>query len=348
MNFSKRVKIGHFTVSKNSETFIIAEAGVNHNGDINIARKLIDVAAEAKADAVKFQIFKTEHLILKGTKKALYQLVTTNSKESQFDMLKKLELSKKQFTELHRYCKKKNIIFLITPFDEHSLGELDEFALSAYKVASTDITNIPFLKKIAKKQKPIFLSTGMAYFSEVEVALKAIHPFNKDVVLLQCSANYPIRDEEANLRVINTYKEKFNILVGHSDHSVGVGVAPYAVAMGAKVVEKHFTLNKGLQGPDHKASLNPEELKRFVSEIKKIEKYLGSGVKVPTLSELKTRKLLQKYLITAKGIKKGEKFSEDNLIAKRTGGLGVSPIFYSSIIGKVASKKYKKDEIIEI
>ncbi len=347
MKFNKTIKIGTFTISEDAKTFIIAEAGVNHNGDMIIARRLIDGAVRAGADAVKFQAFKTEQLILKNVDKPPYQLNTTDSRESQFDMLKKLELTKEQNIELNRYCQNKGIIFLTTPFDKYSLEELDELDLPAYKVASTDITNLLFLKKIARKGKPIILSTGMAYLAEVKTALEEIYPFNKDVILLQCTADYPVKDEELNLKVLNTYKEKFNILVGYSDHSAGIGGAPYAVAMGAKVVEKHFTLNKNSKGPDHKASLDLEELEHFVSEIRKVERYLGSQLKAPTVSESGTRRLLQKCLVAAKQIAKEEAFSENNITAKRTGGKGISPFYYKDIVGRKADKNYTTDEIID-
>ncbi|MFA6924579.1 MAG: N-acetylneuraminate synthase [Bacteroidales bacterium] len=346
MNFNKTINISDKQISKSSPVFIIAEAGVNHNGDINIAKKLIDIAVEAKVDAVKFQTFKTEKLILKDVIKAQYQTKTTNKKESQYEMLKKLELTLNQNLELYNYCKKKKIIFLTTPFDEDSLDELDKINLPAYKIASTDITNLLFLKKIALKNKPLLLSTGMCYLSEIELALNEIYPFNKNIILLQCTANYPINDNEVNLNVLKTYMDKFNILVGYSDHSIGIGAAPYAVSMGAKIIEKHFTINKKMQGPDHKASLTPEELKQFVKSIKKAETYLGTEIKKPTLSEIKTRKSLQKCLVANKNIKKGELFTDNNIVAKRTGGIGISPILYKNLIGHKANKNYKKDDII--
>ncbi|MCD4729166.1 MAG: N-acetylneuraminate synthase family protein, partial [Bacteroidales bacterium] len=271
---------------------------------------------------------------------------TTGSGESQFEMLKKLEITKEQNIELVDYCKQNNIIFLTTPFDEESLDELDSLDLPAYKVASTDTTNLLFLKKIAQKGKPIFLSTGMCFLSEVELALKQIHQYNKEVILLQCTANYPINDEDANLNVLKTYKDEFDILVGYSDHSVGVGASPYAIPLGAVVVEKHFTLDKSLNGPDHKASLSPGELKDFVSEIRKVEKYLGSYIKKPTKDEEKTRLSLQKSLVALHLIKQGEIFTEQNIVAKRTGGKGTSPIHYKQILGKKASKNYSPNEII--
>lgn len=348
MRFNKEIKIGDFKISESSETFIIAEAGVNHGGDIGIAKKMIDIAAESGVNAVKFQAFKTEELILSNVKKALYQLKTTSSSESQYEMLKKLEITKEQNKELKRYCDKEKNVFLTTPFDEVSLDELDEINLPAYKISSTDITNLPFLEKVAKKGKPIILSTGMSYLSEIEMALSKIAQYCKDVILLQCTANYPINDQDANLAVINTYKKYFDILVGYSDHTMGIGASPYAVAMGAKVIEKHFTIDKNLEGPDHKASLSPDELKELVKETRKVERYMGASIKVPTISELNTRVSLQKCLVAAVDIQRGEKFSEKNIIAKRMGGKGISPIYYEQIIEMTADKDYKKDDIIEI
>ena len=348
MIFCKKIKIQTKEISCNSPTFVIAEAGVNHGGNMEIAKKLIDLAVEAKADAVKFQTFKTEHLILSDMQKAPYQKNTTDASESQFDMLKKLEVTREQNLELKHYCRDKGIIFLTTPFDEESLEELDELDLPAYKVASTDATNLPFLKKIAKKGKPIFLSTGMSYLSEVRLALETIYEYNKDVVLLQCTANYPIQDNEANLMVINTYRDNFDILLGYSDHSAGVGAAPFAIPMGAKVVEKHFTLNKSDEGPDHAASLSPEELIDFVKTVRRVDEYMGSSTKKPNSSELDTRKSLQKCIVANANIKKGSVFTEDNIIAKRTGGVGISPIDYASIIGRKSHRNYKKNEVVSI
>ncbi|TLP38527.1 N-acetylneuraminate synthase [Arcobacter arenosus] len=348
MKFNKNIKIGNKEILKESASFIIAEAGVNHGGDINIAKRLIDLASEAEADAVKFQTFKSEHLILDSVRKAPYQEKTTNSNESQIEMLKKLEVTKEQNLELKNYSEKKGIIFLTTPFDELSLDELDELNLPAYKIASTDITNLPFLKKVALKNKPIFLSTGMSFLSEVKMALETIYKYNKDVVLMQCTANYPIEDSEANLEVLNTFKNNFDILLGYSDHTQGLGAAAFAIPMGAKVVEKHFTLNKALEGPDHKASLSPDELKEFVRLVRKVDSFMGSDIKKPTLSETKTRASLQKCLVAKLEIKKGELFTENNIIAKRTGGVGISPIYFNEIVGKKAKEDFVKDEIISL
>lgn len=348
MKFDREIKIGNIEISDKSKVFIIAEAGVNHNGDIEVAKKLIDIASEAGADAVKFQAFRTENLILKNVSKASYQKETTSNKESQFDMLKKLEISINQNKELKEYCEQKGIIFLTTPFDEGSLVELDEIDLPAYKIASTDLTNILFLKKVAQRNKPILLSIGMSYLEEVTRALEQIYKINKKVILLHCTANYPIVDEDANLNVIDTLKNKFDILVGYSDHSVGIGAAPYAVPKGVKVIEKHFTISNGDEGPDHRASLTPEQLKYFVTEIRKVEKYLGTEIKMPTLAEIKNRASLQKCLVASKPIRVGEEFTEDNLIAKRTGGVGVSPIYIDDIVGNKSRKNYEIDDIIEV
>jgi len=346
MNFNKTIRIDQKLISENSNVFLIAEAGVNHGGDMSIAKKMVDLAVEARADAVKFQAFKTEHLILNNIQKAPYQKTTTSASESQYEMLKKLEISREQNLELKKYCANKGIVFLTTPFDEESLDELDDLNLPAYKIASTDTTNLPFLEKVAKKGKPIFLSTGMSYFSEVKLALETLYKHNDNVVLLQCTANYPVQDHEVNLAVINTYRENFNMLLGYSDHSIGVGAAPFAIPMGVKVVEKHFTFDKSGKGPDHAASLSPEELVDFVKTVRKVEAYMGSKVKQPSDSEMRTRSSLQKCLVARANIKKGEFFSDKNLVAKRTGGVGISPIKMSEIFKMSARKDYKKDEIV--
>ena len=346
-NFVDEFYIANRLLSDDSPVFIVAEAGVNHNGDTEIARKLIDAAVEVGADAVKFQAFKSESLILDSVDKAPYQQTIGDSGESQFEMLKRLELSKADALMLRDYCMSKHIIYLTTPFDEDSLESLNEFNLPAYKVASTDITNVPFLRAIAKKGKPIILSTGMSNIAEVEYALTEIGRINRNVVLLQCTANYPIEEKEANLAVIQRYKNEFEILVGFSDHSEGIGASPYAVAAGAKVIEKHFTLSRGMDGPDHAASLEPDELCRFVEEIRKVERLLGNGIKTLELSEVATRRSLQKSLVAKKRIEIGEVFTQDNIGAKRTGGIGISPIYCDRVYGCQAKKVFLKDEIIE-
>jgi N-acetylneuraminate synthase len=348
IDFNKHIKIAHHLISEDSPVFIIAEAGVNHNGNMDAAKKLIDIAAEAKVDAVKFQAFKTENLILQNVQKAPYQQKTTEAKESQFDMLKKLEITLEQNLKLMDHCKSNGIIFLTTPFDEGSLDDLDPLNLPAYKIASTDLTNLPFLKKVAQKGKPIFLSTGMSYLSEVELALAEIHPWNKDLVLLQCTANYPIRDHEANLNVLTTYKSHFNVLLGYSDHTTGTGAAAYSIPMGARVVEKHFTLDKTQQGPDHRASLSPDELKLFVEQVRTVELFLGKNTKEPSVDELQTRKSLQKCLVATCNIRQGELISEEMIVAKRTGGIGISPIYYQKLLNRPADRNYTKDDIIQM
>lgn len=348
MQFNQTIKIGNRRISNSDKTFIIAEAGVNHNGDMGTARKMIDVAVNAGADVIKFQTFKTEQLILKGVGKAPYQRLTTASKESQYEMLKRLELTKEQTKELMAYCEKSGILFLSTPFEKTSLDELDELGVCGFKVAATDITNIQFLRQIAEKGKPMILSAGMCYLEEVRKALKAIWPINKDVVLLQCTANYPIRDSEANINVIRTFKREFEILTGYSDHSQGVGASPFAVVAGAKVIEKHFTLDKNMEGPDHRASVTPGELKQLVSDIRRAEMYLGDGVKMPTCSEQTTRRSLQKYLVARQNIKRGEQFTEVNISAKRTGGKGISALYFDDVIGNMAGRDFGIDEIIEL
>jgi N,N'-diacetyllegionaminate synthase len=345
-SFSKQIKVAGRIISESSPAFIIAEAGVNHGGDMNVAKRLIDIAAEAGADAVKFQAFRTESLILRNVDKAPYQQATTEAKESQFDMLKKLELKHAQYIELKDYCTSKKILFLITPFDEDSLVELEEIGVEAYKIASTDTTNLPFLKKVAHTGKPIFFSTGMSYMDEVKLAVDEIGAINPHLVILHCTANYPIRNEEVNLNVITTFRNEFKALIGYSDHSVGIGAAPYAVPMGAVVLEKHFTLDKSLEGPDHLASLDPTELRDFVAQVRSIEVFMGISEKKPTESEMQTRKSLQKCLVAAKSINKGEVISEDAIVGKRTGGRGISPIRYKEIVGTVATKDYQKDDII--
>lgn len=348
MQFSKEITIGNKVVGRSNKVFIIAEAGVNHNGDISVAKELIDVASDAGADAVKFQAFRTEKLILKDVEKAPYQTQTTDSSESQFDMLKKLELSIDDNLEIKRYCREKGIIFLTTPFDEQSIDDIVEVGVDAIKVASTDLTNIPFLRKVARTNLPIILSTGMSYMAEVQQAVAAIGEINQDMVLLQCTANYPISDDEANLNVLYTYKQHFNCLLGYSDHSVGIGAAPYAIPMGASVLEKHFTLSKEDEGPDHLASLSPFELKEFVKTVRRVEKFLGSHIKQPTVSETKTRMSLQKSLVASCSIQQGDVFTEQNIVAMRTGGSGISPLYFDDVLGRNATQSYSKNQVIKI
>ncbi len=334
-------------ISDQAPVFIIAEAGVNHNGDMNLAFKLIDIAKQGGADAIKFQTFKTEEVILENIEKAPYQKVTTGENESQFDMIKKLELTIEDTKKLKNYCSQKGLLFLTTPCDPYSLDLLDELNLPAYKVASADLTNIPFLIKIAKKGKPIILSTGMSFLDEVELALKEIHVHNDRLALLQCTSNYPAKDDEVNLAVMDIYREKFNVIVGYSDHTEGLGAGAYAVARGAKIIEKHFTIDKNMSGPDHRASLEPDELRNYVLEIRRVEKYIGKSDKVPTRAETLTRPSMQKNLVAQDPIRKGDVFTEKNLTAKRTGGRGISPTKYRSLLGQKATRDFLQNEIID-
>lgn len=347
MSFVDEIEIDGKPISQDSPVYIIAEAGVNHGGDIQKAYDLIDIAVEAGADAVKFQAFRTEHLILDNVGKAEYQTQTTEATESQFDMLKKLELRFEQYKQVRDYCQKKGITFLITPFDEKSLEDLEEIGVQAYKIASTDTTNLPFLKKVALTGKPMILSTGMCNMEEVKKSVSFVSKYTKNLVLLQCTANYPIKDEEANLNVIPVFKKEFSCLVGYSDHSVGIGAAPFAIPLGAVVLEKHFTISKDDDGPDHRASLDPRELKEFVKLVRRVEKFGGNHIKAPTDSEKGTKKSLQKCLVAAKNIEIGHEISEKDIVAKRTGGVGVSPLEFEAIIGKKASKSYQVNDIIE-
>lgn len=334
------------------KTFIIAEAGVNHNGDLELAYKLIDAAVEAKADAVKFQTFKAENVASKSAEKAEYQKKTTSATESQFEMIKKLELSYNEFRELKKYCDKIRIMFLSTPDEEDSLDFLaDDLNVPIIKVGSGELTNLPFLRCIAQKDRPIILSTGMASLSEVEEAIDIIQSNQNclssrifsPLTILHCTTNYPCPYEEVNLRAMLTLKEAFKLPVGYSDHTLGIEVSVAAVALGAKVIEKHFTLDKNLPGPDHKASLEPDELKAMVEAIRNVEKSLGDGIKRPTQSELNIMKVVRKSLVAARNIKAGEKVKESDIVIKKA-GTGIPPKFKKIVIGMRPTRDIKEDE----
>jgi len=332
------------------KVFIIAEAGVNHNGDINLAYKLIDIAKEARVDAIKFQTFKTEKMITKYADLASYQKKNLNTKESQYEMIKKLELSYKDFKKLKNYCDKIKIIFLSTPDEECSLNFLvDELNIPIIKIGSGEVTNLPYLRKIASKNKPLILSTGMANLGEIERAIDTIRLVNSKVKisLLHCTTNYPSSFEEVNLKAMQTLVAAFKLPVGYSDHTLGIEVPVAAVAMGAKIIEKHFTLDKNMKGPDHKASLEPYELKNMVVSIRNIKKALGNGIKKPSNSEKKNIKIVRGSIVASCNIKKGDVFTKNNISVKRP-GTGISPIRWDEIIGKKAVKKFEKDEFIQI
>lgn len=328
------------------KVFIIAEAGVNHNGDINLAKKLIDVAYEAGADAVKFQTFIAKDVVCENASKAQYQKETTTSDESQLDMLKKLELSKEDYRELHSYCEHKGIMFLSTPFDLKSIEFLDELGVEIFKIPSGEITNLPYLRKLASLGKELILSTGVSSMEEIKDAVDVLKCAKK-LTVLHCNSQYPTPFEDVNLNAMIDIKNQIGSPVGYSDHTQGVEVAIAAVAMGASVVEKHFTLDKNLEGPDHKASLEPDELKYMVHSIRNIEKSLGDGGKQPSQSELENKSVIRKFIVASENIVKGEVFSEENLTAKRSGG-GISPMKWDEIIGQSANKNFKKDDIIEL
>lgn len=330
------------------KVFIIAEAGVNHNGDINNAKKLIDVAADAGADAVKFQTFKAENIVSKNAEKAEYQKNTTDAQENQFDMLKKLELTEEMHQTLMEYCVEKNIVFLSTPFDLDSIDYLDKEGIEIMKIPSGEITNYPYLVKIAKVGKPVILSTGMSELYEVEDAVAILRENGvEDITVLHCNTEYPTPYTDVNLKAMLTLKDRLNLKVGYSDHTMGIEVPIAAVAMGATVIEKHFTLDKSMDGPDHKASLEPEELRAMIRAIRNIENALGDGQKTPSYSEKKNISIVRKSIVAQKTILKGEMFTEDNLTVKRPGD-GISPMHWNELIGKKAQKDYEADEMIEL
>ncbi len=328
--------------------FIIAEAGVNHNGSIELAKKLIDVASEAGADAVKFQTFKTENLVPKNAQKAEYQKKTTDGEESQFDMIKKLELDINTHKELIAYCKQKSIMFLSTPFDHTSIDLLDSLGLDIFKIPSGEITNLPYLRHIGKLDKKVVVSTGMADIGEIEDALDVLlesGTLKDNITVLHANTMYPTPMEDVNLKAMVTIGKTFDIKFGYSDHTLGIEVDIAAVAMGASCIEKHFTLDKTMEGPDHKASLEPDELISMVSAIRNVELALGSSIKKPSNSETPNIKVARKSIVAKKSIKKGEIFTEENLSIKRPGD-GISPMEWDNIIGTTSRRDYNEDELI--
>ncbi|CAG9468070.1 N-acetylneuraminate synthase [Campylobacter upsaliensis] len=328
------------------KVLIIAEAGVNHNGDINLAKKLIEQAAKAGADVVKFQTFKANSCVSVSAKKAKYQLETTAKEESQLEMIQKLELSYESHFELMKHCKKHGIAFLSTPFDLESVEFLRGLDLPYFKIPSGEITNLPYLKAVAKCKKRVLLSTGMANLGEIEAALTILRKNGtRNITLLHCNTEYPTPFEDVNLNALKTLKEAFKLEVGYSDHTEGIVASLGAVALGAVVIEKHFTLDKTMEGPDHRASLEFEELKALCKGIRELEKALGSGIKKASKSEAKNKIIARKSLVAKREIQKGEKFSIENLTTKRPGS-GISAMRYEEYLGKRALKTYKKDELI--
>ena len=328
--------------------FIIAEAGVNHNGDIDIAKKMIDAASEAGVDAVKFQTFKAEKIVSMNAPKAEYQIENSNNTESQFQMLKKLEIDRRTHIELMEYCKEKNVMFLSTPFDIDSIHMLVELGISIIKIPSGEITNLPYLREVARQKKKVILSTGMSNMQEVKDAVQVLKQYGaEDITVLHCNTQYPTPMEDVNLRAMISMRNELKLPVGYSDHTQGIEVPIAVVAMGATVIEKHFTLDKTMEGPDHKASLEPNELTAMVKAIRNIEKSLGDGNKALTESEKDNLPIVRKSIVATCRIEKGELFTEENLTVKRP-GTGISPMKWDEIIGKVSDKTYEADEMIEL
>lgn len=326
-----------------NRTLIIAEVGVNHNGSIIIAKKLIDVAEDCGADAVKFQTFTAEKLVRFNAEKAAYQKETSGTDETQFNMIKKLELDVVAHEELIDYCAKKGILFLSSPFDLDSIDLLAELGLEIIKIPSGEIVNLPYLEKIGKLKKRIILSTGMADLGEIKNALDVLISSGtekSDITVLHCNTEYPTPYEDVNLNAMATIKKAFGVKVGYSDHTLGIEVPIAAVALGAEAIEKHFTLDKNMKGPDHKASLEPNELKAMVNGIRNIEKALGDGIKKPSKSEKKNIDVVRKSIVAIKPIKKGEIFNEENIGVKRP-GTGISPMKWYEVIGKTAKKDFE-------
>lgn len=332
------------------KTFIIAEAGVNHNGSLEMAFQLIDVAVAAGADAVKFQTFKAEKVIAVNAPKAGYQKDTTGADESQLEMIKKLELDETAHRRLFQYCQHKGIQFMSSPFDLESIDLLSRLGLETFKIPSGEITNLPYLRKIAALKKRLILSTGMASLGEIKDALDVLAESGTplgDITVLHCNTDYPTPFEDVNLRAMQTIRNAFpGITVGYSDHTIGIEVPIAAVAVGASVIEKHFTLDRNLPGPDHRASLEPPELSAMISDIRNIEKTLGTGIKKPSLSELKNKPVARKSIVAALPIKKGETFTDRNITVKRP-GTGITPMRWDEMIGRKAGRDYKADEMID-
>ncbi len=342
----QKIKIGEKLVGDGESCFIIAEAGVNHNGDINLAKKMIDAAKEAGADAIKFQTFKAEKLVSPGIKAEKYQ--KESGKKDQFEILKELELSWHDFKNLKDYCDKRNIIFLSTPYDEESADFLEKLGVPAFKISSSDLTHIPLLKYIAKKKLPMVVSTGASFLEEINEAVKAIKSVGSSkIILLHCTALYPTKIEDVNLMAMSAIKNRFKLfLIGYSDHTLGFSAPMAAVALGAVVLEKHFTLDRNLPGPDHKASMEPGELKRMIKLVREVEKLLGSPVKRPLKEEYEDRELGRRSIVAKFEIPKGSVIEKEMLVIKRP-GTGISPRYLDKITGRIAKHRIKKDTFIK-
>lgn len=344
-----KIKIDDKLIGEGEPCFIIAEAGVNHNGDMDIARRLIDAAAKAGADAIKFQSFVTEELITNDAPKANYQVKTTGESGSQFKMLKELEISADEQAVLKSYCEERNTIYLCTPYEYKSIDLLDRMGVAAFKIASTDTTNIPFLRYIANKSRPVLLSTGMSTLGEVEQAIETLRKAGLDgkIVILHCTSEYPAPISEINLQAIRTMQETFGAPVGFSDHTSDINVSSWAVAVGACVIEKHFTLNRNMIGPDHKASIEPDELSILVRNIRNLEVAMGDGIKRVMPSELQNKPFMQKSLVALRNISAGEIITPDDLICKRP-GFGLDPSWFDRVVGRRPAKDILKNEVLTL
>ena len=330
-------------------TLIIAEAGVNHNGDILLAHALIDAAADAGADVIKFQTFNAKDLTTPDAKKANYQIANSTTEESQQEMLSRLELSLEDHYELIKHCENKRIEFLSTAFDNKSIDLLSKLNLKRIKIPSGELTNIPYIRKLCLQKKPVLLSTGMADLDEIGISLGEIQKAgicDDDITILHCTTEYPAKECSLNLNAIKTIKRKFKIDVGYSDHSDDIFIAIAATALGSTVLEKHLTLNREMEGPDHKASITPERFKQMVDGIRKVDMALGNGIKVPSPGEIENKKIARKSIVAAKDIKKGEIFSKNNLVTKRP-GIGISPLKWDVILGKQSNYDFQKDDLIK-
>ena len=331
-------------------TTIIAEAGVNHNGSIDLAKKLIDVATDSGADYVKFQTFNAEAMVTRTAYKANYQKVLNETDIFQFNMLKRLELKRVDHEDLIQHCRKKGIHFLSTAFDHESIKLLADLNIPFFKIPSGEITNLPYLRNIGRMGKPVLMSTGMATLEEIREALNVLLEagLEKDqITILHCNTEYPTPMEDVNLKAMLTIRDELDVAVGYSDHTLGIEIPATAVALGASVIEKHFTLDRTMSGPDHASSLEPDELKAMVDAIRNIEKAMGDGVKRPRRSELKNITIVRKSIVAKKFIKKGEIFTEDNLTLKRP-GLGISPMKWDEVLGKKSKKNFNHDDLIVI
>ena len=343
----KALEISGRKVGKDNPCFIIAEAGVNHNGSLELALRLVDGAVKAGADAVKFQTFNTEKMISPTAAKAEYQKRNTKETESQFEMAKQMELNHEEFQVIALRCKEKGITFMSTPFEEDSADFLETIGIAAYKMASGELTNLPFLAHVARKRKPMIVSTGMADLQEVKTAVRTIRSSgNTNLILLHCTSNYPTPPEDVNLKAMKTLANTFNVPVGYSDHTAGIEVAIAAVALGACVIEKHFTLDHNLPGPDQKASLDIRDFIKLVESIRKIEKAFGTGAKEPTKSEISMAKVVRKSLHVKRDLSQGHSLGPEDIVAMRP-GTGISPALIDQILGRKLNKAIRSGTILK-